>query len=66
MATVYKDKLSTRLFSPLIIIFILIFIVLSFYVPSITKDNAIKSAIISAESPLNNTRLLGGITLKML
>lgn len=41
IAIAYKDKLSTRLFSLLIIIFI----VLSFYVPSITKGNAIETAI---------------------
>lgn len=41
MAIAYKDKLNTQLFSPLIIIFI----VLSFYVPSITKDNTIETAI---------------------
>jgi len=60
MAIAYKDKLSTRLFTPLIIILVLIFIILSFYVPSITKDNAIESAIKSAESTVKQYKTIRG------
>jgi len=60
MTISYKDKLSTRLFAPLLIIFILIFIILSFYVPSITKDNAIETAIKSAESTVKQYKAIRG------
>ncbi len=60
MAIAYRDKLSTRLFAPLIIIFIFIFIVLSFYVPNITKENAIEAAIKSAESTVKQYKTIRG------
>lgn len=58
MSISYKDKLSTRLFAPLLFIFMLIFIILGFYVPSITKDNAIKTAINSAESTVKQYKAI--------
>ncbi len=60
MAIAFKDKLSSRLFTPLVIIFVLVFIVLGFYVPSITKNNAIKSAIESAESTVKQYKTIRG------
>jgi len=60
MTIAYKNKLSTRLFAPLLIIFVLIFIILSFYVPSITKDNAIETAIKSAESTVKQYKAIRG------
>lgn len=58
MTISYKDKLSTRLFAPLLVIFVLIFIILGFYVPSITKDNAIETAINSAESTVKQYKAI--------
>ncbi len=60
MAIAYKDKLSTRLFAPLVVIFILIFIILSLYVPNMTKDNAIETAIKSAESTVKQYKAIRG------
>jgi len=60
MAIAYKDKLSTRLFTPLVVIFIIIFILLAFYVPNITKENAINSAIESAESTVKQYKTIRG------
>lgn len=60
MTIKYQNKLSTRLFSPLIIIFILMFIILSFYVPKITKENAVNTAIQSAESTVNQYKTIRG------
>jgi len=55
-----KDKLSTRLFVPLIIIFIVLLIALSFYISSITRDNAINTAINSAESSVKQYKTIRG------
>ena len=60
MAIAYKNKLSTRLFTPLVIIFIIIFILLAFYVPNITRENAINSAIESAESTVKQYKTIRG------
>ncbi|OUR62125.1 hypothetical protein A9Q74_06670 [Colwellia sp. 39_35_sub15_T18] len=60
MAIAYQNKLSTRLFAPLVIIFIFIFVVLSFYVPNITKENAIEAAINSAESTVKQYKTIRG------
>jgi len=60
MAIAFKDKLSTRLFTPLVVIFVLVFIILGFYVPSITKNNAIESAIESAESTVKQYKTIRG------
>jgi len=60
MAIAYRDKLSTRLFTPLVVIFIIIFILLAFYVPNITKENAINSAIESAESTVKQYKTIRG------
>lgn len=60
MAIAYKDKLSTRLFTPLVIIFVIIFALLAFYVPHITKNNAIISAIASAESTVKQYKTIRG------
>jgi methyl-accepting chemotaxis protein len=60
MSIAFKNKLSTRLFAPLVIIFVLIFVVLSFYVPSITKRNAIETAVNSAESTVKQYKAIRG------
>jgi len=55
-----KDKLSTRLFAPLIISFLIIISILSFYISSITRDNAIDTAISSAELTVKQYKIIRG------
>ena len=55
-----KDKLITRLFAPLIISFLIILSVLSFYISSITRDNAIDTAISSAELTVKQYKIIRG------
>jgi methyl-accepting chemotaxis protein len=56
----YTNKLSTRLFTPLIIIFAIVIVALLFYVPSITKQGAINNAITSAESTVRQYKTIRG------
>jgi len=56
----YTNKLSTRLFTPLIIIFALVIVALLFYVPSITQQSAINNAITSAESTVRQYKAIRG------
>ncbi len=65
MTIAFKNKLSTRLFAPLIIIFLLTFAVLSFYVPNITRGNAISLAIESAESTVQQYKTIRGYYTEM-
>ncbi len=58
MTTHYMRKLSTRLFSPLVIIVILVFIVLLTYVPSVTKEHTINAAINSAQSTVQQYKTI--------
>jgi methyl-accepting chemotaxis protein len=60
MSINYFKKLSTRLFMPLIIIFILVLLVLTIYVPSITKEHTIEAAISSAESTVKQYKAIRG------
>ena len=53
-------KLSTRLFLPLVAILILVTIILVIYIPSVTKENAIASAIKSAESTVKQYKAIRG------
>ena len=46
----FFDKLSTRLFTPLVVIFIFVIIILITYVPSVTQEHTINSAISTAEN----------------
>jgi len=46
----FFEKLSTRLFTPLVVIFILVIIILIVYVPSVTQKHTIKAAISTAEN----------------
>ena len=55
-----KDKLITRLFAPLIISFLIILSILSFYISSITRDNAIDTAISSAELTVKQYKIIRG------
>ncbi|KGJ89922.1 methyl-accepting chemotaxis protein [Colwellia psychrerythraea] len=56
----YFVKLSTRLFSPLIAIFTLVLLTLIIYVPSVTKDQTIKTAISSAEGTVKQYKAIRG------
>ncbi len=60
MAGNFFKKLSTRLFSPLVVILLLVLIILSTYVPMVTKENAIDIAITSAESTVKQYKLIRG------
>mgnify|MGYP000030848244 CR=1 FL=1 len=46
----FLERLSTRLFTPLILIFVFVIIILIVYVPSVTQEHTIKSAISTAEN----------------
>ncbi|MBL4682905.1 MAG: methyl-accepting chemotaxis protein [Pseudomonadales bacterium] len=50
MLNLFKTSLFVKLFAPLIVIFVLAAIGLGIYIPSITKDNVIESALVSATS----------------
>jgi len=56
----YFSKLSTRLFAPLVIVIIFVFIILMTYVPSVTKEQAINTAILSAESTVKQYKAIRG------
>ncbi len=60
MAIKYTDKLSTRLFTPLIIIFVLVLIILTVYVPSVTKSHTIEAAVASAEDTVKQYKAIRG------
>jgi len=60
MVTHYFGKLSTRLFAPLVIVIILVLIILMTYVPSVTREQAIDTAIISAESTVKQYKTIRG------
>jgi len=64
----FFGKLSTRLFTPIIIILIVVVIVLMTYVPMVTKEYTTSAAISSAKSTVQqyNTKLYAAITQKML
>jgi len=46
----FFEKLSTRLFTPLVVIFIFVIIILIVYVPSVTQKHTIKAAISTADN----------------
>lgn len=54
----YFAKLSTRLFSPLIAIFILVLLTLIIYVPGVTKEQTINTAIASAEGTVKQYKAI--------
>lgn len=57
---VYFQKLSTRLFAPLVFIVILVFVVLLTYVPSVTKQHTVDSAISSAKDTVKQYKKIRG------
>ncbi len=60
MLTEFFGKLSTRLFSPLIVILVVVVIILMLYVPSVTKEHAITTAVSSASSTVKQYKTIRG------
>ncbi|MFC3151444.1 methyl-accepting chemotaxis protein [Litoribrevibacter euphylliae] len=60
MSKNYFGKLSTRLFSPLVLILVVVLIVLFTYVPQVTKEHAIAAAVSSAESTVKQYKTIRG------
>ncbi|WDE09958.1 methyl-accepting chemotaxis protein [Thalassomonas haliotis] len=60
MTISYAEKLSTRLFAPMVAIFTLVIIALFFYVPYITEGNAVKAAVESAEGTVKQYKTIRG------
>lgn len=56
----FFGKLSTRLFAPLIIIFAVVIVILVMYVPKVTRDLAVDSAIVSATSTVQQYKAIRG------
>jgi methyl-accepting chemotaxis protein len=54
----FFNKLSTRLFTPLLVIFVFIIIILLVYVPSVTHEHTIDSAISSAEGTVKQYKAI--------
>ena len=60
MTIKYFDKLSTRLFSPIVIIFVIVIIFLATYIPSVTRQHTIDVAISSAENTVLQYKAIRG------
>jgi len=60
MNSEFLGKLSTRLFAPVIIIFVVVLIVLFSYIPGLTEKHAISSAITSAEGTVKQYKTIRG------
>jgi len=60
MAINYINKLSTRLFTPLIIVFTIVLLILFFYVPKVTEEITINTAISSAEDTVKQYKAIRG------
>jgi len=58
IAIKFTDKLSTRLFTPMIVIFILVLFILTLYVPSVTKSHTIDTAIASAQDTVKQYKAI--------
>ncbi len=56
----FFDKLSTRLFTPLLVIFVGVIIILLVYVPSVTQKHTIDSAISTAENTVKQYKTIRG------
>ena len=56
----FFGKLSVRLFSPLVILLIVVVLFLIFYVPGVTREHAIEAAIESAESTVKQYKTIRG------
>jgi len=56
----FFERLSTRLFTPLVAIFIVVIIILITYVPYVTKEYTIKSAISTAENTVKQYKSIRG------
>jgi len=56
----FFDKLSTRLFTPLLVIFVAVIVILLVYVPSVTQEHTIDSAISTAENTVRQYKTIRG------
>jgi len=56
----FFKKISTRLFTPLIVIFIFVIIILVTYLPSVTKNHTINAAVSTAENTVNQYKAIRG------
>jgi len=56
----FFDKLSTRLFTPLLVIFVGVIVILLVYVPSVTQQHTIDSAISTAENTVKQYKTIRG------
>ena len=56
----FFDKLSTRLFTPLLVIFVAVIVILLVYVPSVTQKHTIDSAIATAENTVKQYKTIRG------
>jgi len=56
----FFDKLSTRLFTPLLVIFVGVIVILLIYVPSVTQKHTIDSAISTAENTVKQYKNIRG------
>jgi len=60
MDNTFAGKLSTKLFAPLVIILVVVIIILLNYVPNVTKQHTISSAINSAQSTVLQYKTIRG------
>jgi len=60
MDNIFFKKLSTKLFAPLMLIIVLVIIILMVYVPNVTRQHTINSAITSAESTVLQYKTIRG------
>jgi len=56
----FFEKLSTRIFTPLIVIFVFVILILMMYLPSVTKEHTINSAITTAENTVKQYKAIRG------
>ena len=56
----YANKLSTRLFAPLVLVFGVVIVVLMTYIPSITKQSAIEAAVGTAVGTAKQYKAIRG------
>jgi len=56
----FFQKLSTRLFTPLLVIFVLVIFILIFYIPQVTQKHTINTAISTAENTVKQYKTIRG------
>jgi len=56
----FFQKLSTRLFTPLLVIFVIVIFILIFYIPKVTQKHTIDTAISTAENTVKQYKTIRG------